>query len=157
VVPPDRQERSVDGIQVRGVRRRADVRASAQGPDQAPLGRRSRDSRGNSDLRRDTKGSDHRVTGKRPRRTFRKYDIGRSKQEVIDMKPRLIVALSSVVLLVAVRPVVAHHAFAAEFDSNKPLTLKGTVTEMEWINPHAWLHVAVKAPDGTTTNWMCEA
>ena len=49
-----------------------------------------------------------------------------------------------------------HHAFAAEFDVNKPLTLRGTVTKMEWINPHAWIHVAVAKPDGTSTEWMIE-
>jgi hypothetical protein len=50
----------------------------------------------------------------------------------------------------------AHHAFSAEFDGNQPIKLTGTVTKMEWINPHAWIHIDVKKPDGTVENWMIE-
>ena len=53
-------------------------------------------------------------------------------------------------------PVWAHHAFAAEFDIGKPVKLTGKVTGMEWINPHAWIHIDVTGPDGKTTNWMVE-
>jgi hypothetical protein len=74
------------------------------------------------------------------------------------MRTQLIVVFAGIGLVVAAgRPVLAHHAFAAEFDANQQITLKGTVTEMEWINPHAWIHVDVKQPDGTVVHWMCEA
>ena len=53
-------------------------------------------------------------------------------------------------------PVLPHHAFQAEFDENKPLVLKGKVTQMEWINPHSWIHIAVTGPDGKVTEWMVE-
>ncbi len=53
-------------------------------------------------------------------------------------------------------PLRAHHAFAAEFDSGKPVTLTGVVTDMEWINPHAWIHLDVTEANGTVTKWMVE-
>ena len=50
----------------------------------------------------------------------------------------------------------AHHSFSAEFDSKKPIRLEGKVTRMEWVNPHAWIHIDVVGPDGKVTNWMVE-
>jgi hypothetical protein len=66
-------------------------------------------------------------------------------------------ALVALFVVLAVRPAFAHHAFAAEFDAKKPVKLQGTVTKMEWINPHAWIHIDVKKPDGTVEEWMIEA
>ena len=60
------------------------------------------------------------------------------------------------VALVASVPVVAHHAFSAEFDANAPVTLKGPVVKIEWINPHAWIHMDNQLPGGKTEAWMVE-
>ena len=73
------------------------------------------------------------------------------------MRTKLSVVIAGVGLLLSAAPVAAHHAFAAEFDANKAIQLRGTVTKMEWINPHAWIHVSVKKPDGKVEEWMVEA
>ncbi len=72
------------------------------------------------------------------------------------MRTKLVLAVAGAGLLLAAVPVWGHHAFAAEFDAKKPVKLQGKVTKMEWINPHAWIHLDVKNADGTMTNWMVE-
>jgi len=67
-----------------------------------------------------------------------------------------IVAAVLITVLAAGAPVAAHHSFAAEFDGSNPVTLRGTITKMEWTNPHAWLHIDVKASDGKVVAWMIE-
>src|SRR5213593_3650836 len=68
-----------------------------------------------------------------------------------------VVAIGVVGLLVlATVPVAAHHAFSSEFDANRPFQLTGVVTKMEWVNPHSWIHIDVKKPDGTVEKWMVE-
>ena len=74
------------------------------------------------------------------------------------MQTKLSVGVAALGLLLAVKPVSAHHAFAAEFDAKKPVKLRGTVTKMEWINPHAWIHIDVKKEDNSGVDeWMIEA
>jgi hypothetical protein len=68
----------------------------------------------------------------------------------------IIGAAASAALLVGLPRAEAHHAFAAEFDAKQPITLRGTVTRVEWINPHTWIHIDVKDADGKVVEWMIE-
>jgi Family of unknown function (DUF6152) len=61
-----------------------------------------------------------------------------------------------VLALAAAVPAVAHHAFGGEFDANRPVLLKGPIVKVEWVNPHTWIHIEVKNPDGSTEVWMVE-
>ena len=72
------------------------------------------------------------------------------------MKTKIFLVLLVAGALCAVRPAHAHHAFAAEYDETKPLTLTGIVTKMEWANPHGWLYMDTKEPNGAVKHWMIE-
>src|SRR5689334_20328969 len=74
----------------------------------------------------------------------------------LTMQRKIFVTLTGIGLLAAALPLFAHHAFTAEFDAKKPLKLRGNVVKVELINPHSWIHIDVKNPDGTTTRWMIE-
>jgi len=73
------------------------------------------------------------------------------------MNTKCLVAALCLIAVLGAAPAWAHHAFAAEFDAKKPVHLEGVVTKVELINPHAWIHVDVKGPNGKVTSWMIEA
>jgi hypothetical protein len=72
------------------------------------------------------------------------------------MRIHLVILLAGLGIAIAAAPVSGHHAFAAEFDANNPITMRGRVTKMEWINPHTWIHIDVTQPDGSVEAWMIE-
>ena len=71
-------------------------------------------------------------------------------------KLAVVIAVIGFIVTGTAAAVFAHHSFAAEFDAKKPIKLEGTVTRMQWTNPHAWVHMDVKMPDGTVENWAFE-
>jgi hypothetical protein len=72
------------------------------------------------------------------------------------MRTKLALMVAGMGLFLGTAPMFAHHAFQAEYDDKKPVQLHGVVTGMEWINPHSWIHVDVKTPDGKVEHWMVE-
>lgn len=72
------------------------------------------------------------------------------------MTTRQLVSIVALVLLAGAGSVAAHHAFSSEFDSNRPLVLRGTVTKTEWVNPHSWIHIDVKDANGKVASWAIE-
>ena len=73
------------------------------------------------------------------------------------MRNKLVLFIAAAgLLLAAVAPIWAHHAFAAEFDSKKPIKFTGTVVKVDFINPHSWIHIDVKDESGKVTRWMIE-
>ena len=81
---------------------------------------------------------------------------GFSRTVLRGSKMRTKIVLAAVGVLLASVPALAHHSFSAEFDANNPIKLQGTVTKMDWVNPHAWIYLDVKRADGTTEQWRIE-
>lgn len=73
------------------------------------------------------------------------------------MRNTLTIIIAGALLAAFAAPSGAHHAFAANFDANKPVRFEAVITKMEWINPHVWIHVDAKMPDGSVEQWMIEA
>jgi hypothetical protein len=71
------------------------------------------------------------------------------------MKQKLVVCMAGL-LLAAALPLLAHHSFAAEYDGNAKLTLKGTIAKIDWMNPHIWIYIDAKDEAGKVTRWQCE-
>ena len=72
------------------------------------------------------------------------------------MKATLVISAFYIALLASAVPLIAHHAFTAEFDNQRPLNMRGVFVEMEWVNPHSWVHFEVTLPDGTKQMWQAE-
>ncbi len=72
------------------------------------------------------------------------------------MRLKVLGVIVTAIVWIAVAPAAAHHAFSAEFDDTKPVTLTGTVTSVRWSNPHAWIYIDVQGEDGQVVNWALE-
>jgi len=72
------------------------------------------------------------------------------------MYKHILIGVAGISVMLATASLRAHHAFSAEFDAEKPLKLEGTISKTEWVNPHAWIHIDVKKPDGASEEWMIE-
>ena len=72
------------------------------------------------------------------------------------MRTKFLMLFAGAVFIAGTTPVVGHHAFGAEFDPDAPIRLQGKVVKLEWVNPHAWIHIEVAKPDGTKEVWMIE-
>ena len=72
------------------------------------------------------------------------------------MKSKLVRLSLGAALVLAAAPLFAHHSFSAEYDIDRPITLKGTLTKLEWVNPHGWIYLDVKNDDGKVVNWAIE-
>jgi Family of unknown function (DUF6152) len=71
------------------------------------------------------------------------------------MKTKLVLSMAGLIVSAAL-PLLAHHSFNAEYDASKPVTLKGTVVKLDWMNPHIWLYLDAKDEKGTVVRWQCE-
>src|SRR6476620_2806095 len=76
---------------------------------------------------------------------------------MIQMRTRVFLMMTGLYVMLAAAPASAHHAFAAQFDATKPVTLRGAVTKMEWVNPHSWIYIDLKKNDGNVEHWGIEA
>jgi len=72
------------------------------------------------------------------------------------MRARTLGGFVAILLALTAAPMVAHHSFTAEYDPDKPIKMTGTVTQMKWANPHAWIYMDIKGPDGKVVNWAFE-
>ena len=72
------------------------------------------------------------------------------------MKRKLGILVAGLAFAMAALPILAHHSFTAEYDNSKPITIKGKLIKMDWVNPHSWVHVAVTTPEGKREEWSAE-